>query len=29
MDINEQVDEAIIKHRIVNFTRPDIDLYLL
>ena len=27
MDIIEQVDEAILKHRIVNFTRPDIEVY--
>ena len=27
MDIIKQVDEAIVKHRIVNFTRPEIDAY--
>ena len=27
MDIMKQVDEAIVKHRIVNFTRPEIDAY--
>ena len=26
MDIIEQVDEAIVKNRILNFTRPDIGL---
>ena len=27
MDINEQIEEAIVKHKIVNFTRPDIEVY--
>ena len=27
MDIINQVDEAIDKHRIVNFTRPEIGVY--
>ena len=27
MDIIEQVDDAIVKNRIVNFTRPDIAVY--
>ena len=27
MDIIEQVDDAIVKNRIVNFTRPNIAVY--
>ena len=27
MDIIKQVDAAIVEHRIVNFTRPEIDAY--